>query len=213
MIISGLISNGATTDISGVFSQARICPSVVPKANVMSSSVYINVSTSPLPAAPPARISMSTPVGWPSRDQRPGDDLVVGVDLVVVAEEVVHRAVLGFGEPIGLDHDRLRADRRAEVDRRLGAPPTPWTAPTMAALSLPDSAAGGARIPATHEGPTAGRLLIIRVLLGTSVAQRPPPDFESYHFPITACCKAPKDKNTVIPSSDDMMTAASSCSP
>ena len=43
--------------------------------------------------------------------------------------------------------------------------------------------------------------------------QRPDPDFGSYHFPITACCSAPNDRNTVIPSSDDMMTAASSCSP
>ena len=65
MIISGLISSGATTEVSGVFSQARICPSVVPNANVIASSVYISVSTSPLPAAPPARISMSTPVGRP----------------------------------------------------------------------------------------------------------------------------------------------------
>jgi hypothetical protein len=76
MIISGLISSGATTDINGVFSQARICPSVVPKASVMSSSEYINVSTSPLPAAPPARISMFTPVGWPAEISDPETTLL-----------------------------------------------------------------------------------------------------------------------------------------
>ena len=78
MIINGLISSGATTDINGVFSQARICPSVVPKAKVIASSVYISVSTSPLPAAPPDRISTSTPVGWPSEISDP-DTILLSV--------------------------------------------------------------------------------------------------------------------------------------
>ena len=59
------------------------------------------------------------------RDQRSGDDLVVGVDLVVVAEEVVHGAVLRLGEPVGLDHDRLRA-HVAEVDRLAGGGAGGW---------------------------------------------------------------------------------------
>ena len=39
MIINGLMSRGATTDSSGVLPQARICPSVVPNAKVIESSV------------------------------------------------------------------------------------------------------------------------------------------------------------------------------
>ena len=40
---------------------------------------------------------------------RPPHDLVLGVDDVVVAQQLVHGAVLRLGEPVGLDHQRVGA--------------------------------------------------------------------------------------------------------
>ena len=59
-------------------------------------------------AGPPVRISIVTPVLCPP-DATSGP-LTIFVDRRVVTHHVVERAVLGLGEPVGLDHDVVGAD-------------------------------------------------------------------------------------------------------
>ena len=90
-------------------SHDRIWPSVVPNANVISSfGVQLGLDVAADGRAAGADLDVDAG-RLALRHQRAGHDLVLDVDLVVVAEQAVDRAVLALGEPVGLDHDRLGA--------------------------------------------------------------------------------------------------------
>jgi hypothetical protein len=153
MIMNGLISMGATTARVGCLAAKRIASSVLTWPMVMVLSSYICCETRLNPVAgPPERTSRRTPVFRSPSYSAPLTTFLLASIFRLGPSMWVEDAVLGLGEPVGLDHDRLGADA-AQV-----APPPP-------PLAAPVAGWGGGGSPPPRVQPAAAKAAASRTIM------------------------------------------------